>query len=297
MRLYVIGTQGQVTRSLRELARGRPEFTFGFSSRPDVDILNPASVEVAIREFAPDVVINPAAYTAVDAAEDEPERAFAINRDGAQTVARIANEHQVPIVHLSTDYVFDGTKRTAYLETDRTNPRGVYGRSKLAGEIAVGQANPRHLILRTSWVYAPFGSNFVRTIVRLATERTRIRVVDDQKGCPTYAPDIAEAIIAVASQLGTWRDEYAGITHLAGRDPMTWYEFASKIVSLSRANGGPFAEIDPIATTEYPTRAERPANSQLSTRRLKTVFGVELPPTEASLVSCLKRVIEEGRIK
>jgi dTDP-4-dehydrorhamnose reductase len=181
------------------------------------------------------------------------------------------------------------------LETDHVNPQGVYGKSKLAGEIAVAQANPRHVILRTSWVYAPFGNNFLRTMLRLARERDRVRVVNDQKGCPTYAPDIAESIISIARKLTTWRREYAGVTHLAGPDAMAWYEFARAIFRQSATRGGPSAIVDPITTVEYPTRAVRPANSQLSTQRLQSLFGVGLPSTEVSLASCLDRILaKEG---
>ncbi|UPT96071.1 dTDP-4-dehydrorhamnose reductase [Bradyrhizobium barranii subsp. apii] len=297
MRLYVIGAEGQVARSLREAASEHPGVTFGFSSRPTVDILDSASVATAISAFRPDVVVNPAAYTAVDRAEDEPERAFAINRDGAQTVARITAQRGLPIIHLSTDYVFDGSKQAAYLETDDVNPQGVYGESKLAGEIAVTRANPRHVILRTSWVYAPFGGNFVCTMLRLAAKRDRLRVVNDQKGCPTYAPDIAEAVISIAIELVTWRDEYAGLTHLSGPDAMTWFDFAREIFRQSAIRGGPCASVDPIAASEYPTRAVRPANSQLSTQRLRSLFGGELPSTEASLANCLDRILAKREIQ
>lgn len=293
MRLYVIGAEGQIARSLREAATGYADVTVGFSSRPNVDLEHPASVTAAIRAFGPNVVINPAAYTAVDKAEDEPERAFAINRDGAQTVARVTVEQDVPIIHLSTDYVFDGKKKAAYLETDEVNPQGVYGKSKLDGEIAVAQVSPRHVILRTSWVYAPFGNNFVRTMLRLAGERDRIRVVDDQKGCPSYAPDIADAIISISKQVINWRQEYSGVTHLAGPDAMTWYEFAREILRQSAIRGGPCASVDPIATADYPTRAARPANSQLSTQRSKTLFGVALPSIQTSLANCLDRILAE----
>lgn len=297
MRLYVIGAEGQVARSLREAASDHPGFTFGFGARPIVDVLDAASVASAISTFKPDVIVNPAAYTAVDRAEDEPERAFAVNRDGAQIVARIAREHGLPIIHFSTDYVFDGNKQGPYLETDQVNPQSVYGKSKLASEIAVAEANPRHLILRTSWVYAPFGSNFVRTMLRLAEERDRISVVNDQKGCLTYAPDIADAVLSISKKLMTWRDEYRGVTHLAGPDAMTWYEFASEIFRLSAIRGGPSASVDPIATSEYPTRALRPVNSQLSTQRLRSLFEVELPSKEASLANCLDRILAKRGIQ
>lgn len=295
MRLYVMGSEGQVARSLREAGIGHPDVAFGFSSRPTVDLLDPKSIAAAVRAFRPDIIVSPAAYTAVDKAEDEPERAFAVNRDGAYAVARVAEEHSLPIIHLSTDYVFDGSKHAPYIETDHPNPQGVYGKSKRAGEIAVTEANPRHVILRTSWVYAPFGNNFVRTMLKLAEERDRIRVVNDQKGCPTYAPDIAETIISIARKLTIWREEYAGVTHLAGPEAMTWCEFARRIFRECATRGGPSVIVDPITTIEYPTRAIRPANSELSTQRLQSLFGVELPPTEMSLAKCLARIFtKEG---
>ena len=190
MRIYTIGREGQVARSLREAARENPDIVIGCGARPDVDILCPKLVRRALMDFSPDIVVNPAAYTAVDRAEAEPELAFAINRDGAATVANAAKQLDVPIVHLSTDYVFDGRKSSSYVESDAVGPQSVYGQSKLAGELAVAAENERNVILRTSWLYSPFGSNFVRTILRLASERDRLRVVGDQIGCPTYAPDI-----------------------------------------------------------------------------------------------------------
>ena len=293
MRLYVIGAEGQVARSLREVAAAHPDVIIGFGSRPIVDLLDPSSVAAAIAAFKPDVVINPAAYTAVDKAEAEPDLALAINRNGAKAVAFASQQQDIPIIHLSTDYVFDGTKDGGYLETDKTNPQGIYGRSKLEGEIAVANANPRHVILRTSWVYAPFGNNFVRTMLRLAGERDRLRIVNDQRGCPTYAPDIAVAIVSIARKLLEWRQDYAGVTHLAGPDVMTWYEFAREIFRESTKRGGPSPAIDPITTAEYPTPALRPANSELSTKRLQSIFGITLPSMKVSLANCMDRIFKE----
>jgi dTDP-4-dehydrorhamnose reductase len=294
MRLYVIGAEGQVARSLRQIAAAHPDVVMGFGSRPDVDLVKPDSVLAAVAKFRPDVVINPAAYTAVDKAEQEAQYAFAVNCDGANIVARAASDNGAPVVHLSTDYVFDGTKPGAYVETDPVSPLGTYGRSKLEGEIAVANANPRHVILRTSWVYAPFGSNFVRTMLRLAGERRLVRVVNDQTGCPTYAPDIASAIIAIVRKLTTWRPDYAGVTHVAGPDAVTWYEFACEIFRQTAQRGGPFCAVEPIPTSEYPTPASRPANSQLSTKRLQAVFDVSLPPLKVSLADCLNRLLKDG---
>ncbi len=293
MRVFIIGSEGQVARSLREAAVGRDDVTLACGARPDLDLSDPASVERALAAFGPDVVVNPAAYTAVDKAESEPELAFAINRDGAGAVAAAAAALDVPVIHLSTDYVFDGTKDSPYVETDPVGPTSVYGRSKLAGEEAVAAANPRHVILRTAWVYAPFGANFVRTMLRLAAERDRLRVVDDQIGCPTAAPDIAAAALDIAMILHSnqWDDRFAGVTHLAGPAEMTWCGFATAIMNGSARRGGRAVAVDPITTADYPTPAIRPANSRLSTARLASVFGVEMPTFDRSLANCLDRLI------
>jgi dTDP-4-dehydrorhamnose reductase len=294
MRLYVIGGEGQVARSLREAASRDKTIVFGCSGRSEVDLLRSPSINKALADFRPDVVINPAAYTAVDKAEAEPQAAFAINRDGARMVAAAAAEHGASIIHFSTDYVFDGKKVGAYVEDDPVAPQGVYGRSKLDGELAVAEANPRHVVVRTSWVYAPFGNNFVKTMLRLSAERDRLRVVDDQIGCPTYAPDIAEAVIALASRLSGsgWLPRYAGVTHVAGPDALSWCAFARAIVEEAAKRGGRSVPVDPISTSDYPTPAARPANSRLSTARLASVFGIRLRPLTLSLNDCLDRLFE-----
>jgi dTDP-4-dehydrorhamnose reductase len=292
MRLYVIGAEGQVARALREAAAAHADIAFGCGARPDVDLLRPESIEQALDAFKPDIVINPAAYTAVDRAEAEPDQAFALNRDGAVAVATAAARLGVPIMQLSTDYVYDGRKPAPYVETDPVNPQGVYGRSKLAGEIAVAAANAKHIILRTAWVYAPFGNNFVRTMLRLASERDGLRVVDDQQGCPTYAPDIATAILRIAQTMhrSGWHDSYGGVTHLAGPDAMTWCAFARRIMAELTAQGGRAVPVEAIATADYPTPAVRPANSRLSTIRLAEIFDVELPSLDISLANCMARL-------
>jgi dTDP-4-dehydrorhamnose reductase len=294
MRLYVIGGQGQVARSLREATAGDNDIVFGCAQRPEVDLLRPASIAQALADFRPDIVVNPAAYTAVDKAESEPDQAFALNRDGARAVAGAAANQGVPVIHFSTDYVFDGAKDAPYVESDPVNPRSVYGRSKLEGERAVAAANARHIVLRTSWVYAPFGTNFVRTMLRLASERDQLRVVDDQTGCPTYAPDIAAATIAIAKKVvgEGWNPKFAGVTHLAGADALTWYAFANTIVRGAALRGGRAVPVNPIATADYPTPAARPANSRLSAARLASVFDVRLPSLEHSLADCLDRLLK-----
>jgi dTDP-4-dehydrorhamnose reductase len=295
MRLYVIGGEGQVARSLREAAALDKKIVFGYGVRPEVDLLHPSSIERAIADFRPDVVINPAAYTAVDKAESEPHQAFALNRDGARAAAQVAAQGGVPVIHLSTDYVFDGKKQGAYIESDLVAPQGVYGQSKLEGELAVAEANPKHIVLRTSWVYSPFGSNFVRTMLRLAEQRDRLQVVDDQLGCPTYAPDIAGAIIAIARQVigSRWNPGFAGVTHLAGPDALSWCGFAKEIARGAAERGGRAAvPVDPISTSDYPTAALRPANSTLSTARLNATFGIRLRPMIESLSDCLDRLLQ-----
>jgi dTDP-4-dehydrorhamnose reductase len=289
MRVFVIGAEGQVARSLKQAAADAPDVVLECAGRPQVDLTRPETVLHAIQAFAPDIVVNPAAYTAVDKAEGEPALAFAVNRDGAAAAARAVASVGAPIIHLSTDYVFDGAKPAAYVEGDPPHPLGVYGRSKLEGERAVAASGARHVILRTSWVYAPFGANFVRTMLRLAGERDRLRVVDDQVGCPTYAPDLAQAILAVARRIAGdgWRGDYAGVTHIAGPDAVTWRQFAELIVEGAARRGGRRVPVDAIATADYPTAARRPANSRLSSARLAEVFGLRLPPLAVSLDACL----------
>ncbi|MFT4116906.1 dTDP-4-dehydrorhamnose reductase [Bradyrhizobium sp.] len=295
MRLLVVGREGQVARSLREAAAGENDIVLQSVGRPDADLLRPGALAAAIAQFRPDIVVNTAAYTAVDKAEDETDLAFAINRDGAGEVAAAAASQHAPVIHFSTDYVFDGRKPTPYDEQDSPNPQGVYGRSKLEGELAVMSANTRNIVLRTSWVYAPFGSNFVRTIRRKLVEGQCLRIVNDQTGCPTYAPDIAGATIALARRLSQagWRSDYAGVTNIAGPDALTWYDFARLIAKRSTSGGAGSSEIVPVSSAEYSARAIRPANSRLSTTRLQSVFDIRLPALAASLDDCLDRISQE----
>jgi dTDP-4-dehydrorhamnose reductase len=294
LRVFVTGAgDGQVARSIGEVAAGCGDVVVGFGAPPAMDLTRPQTILPAMEAFRPDVVVSAAAYTAVDRAESEPELAYAINRDGAGAAAEGAARLGAPIIHLSTDYVFDGAKDGAYVETDLPSPLGVYGRSKLEGERAVAAANPRHLIARTSWIYAPFGSNFVRTMLQLSAQREHLDVVDDQIGCPTYGPDLAEAILAIArvwSDEG-WRSEHAGVTHLAGPDAVTWCAFARQIFAGVAARGGRRIEVNAINTSQYPTPARRPANSRLASGRLASVFDIRLPRLGQSLAVCLDRLV------
>jgi dTDP-4-dehydrorhamnose reductase len=289
MRIAVTGKNGQVARALAQAGPllGVEIIAVG---RPELDLAAPETVRVALNAAAPDVVVNAAAYTAVDQAEREPERADAINRVGAGAVAEVARALGAPVIHLSTDYVFDGTKTSAYVEEDLAGPAGTYGASKLAGEQAVAAATADHLIIRTSWVYAPYGKNFVRTMLALAKNRDEVRVVDDQYGCPTYAPDMAVAIIRIARNLsGNPSDpRLRGIFHLAGRGETSWAGFASAIFAFLAAKGLRSPALTPIVSADYPTPARRPPNSRLDCRKVAAVHGIELPLWRDSLGNCLE---------
>jgi dTDP-4-dehydrorhamnose reductase len=239
--------------------------------------------------------VNAAAYTAVDKAEDDKESAFAINRDGAGFVAAAAEAAGAPVIHLSTDYVFDGRKETPYLETDPTNPLNVYGESKLAGEIAVASCSSNHVILRTSWVCSPIGHNFVKTMLRLACDRDEVAVVDDQWGSPTFAADLAAAIISIGDKLASTddRSRFCGIYHASSAGETTWCRFAREIMAQSAAKGGPACRVRAIASSEYPTRARRPANSRLDCSKLKRVFSIGTFRWQISLEACLDLLIDK----
>ncbi|TGQ66907.1 MAG: dTDP-4-dehydrorhamnose reductase [Mesorhizobium sp.] len=294
MRLLVTGREGQVATSLLEAGQRHADVDVIAIGRPELDLAKPETVIDAIAAGKPDIVVSAAAYTAVDQAEDEPDQAFAVNAAGAGKVAQAAARLGVPVIHLSTDYVFDGTKRDAYLETDQTAPRSVYGASKLAGEEAVAAANPRHLILRTAWVYSPFGKNFVKTMLRLAADRDEISVVADQWGNPTSALDIADAVLHAAARLHGGRDFTAfGTYHLAGTGETNWSGLARHVLAASQANDGPWARVRDIATQDYPTKARRPANSRLSSAKFTTRFGWTAPDWRNSTEQVVRRILSK----
>jgi dTDP-4-dehydrorhamnose reductase len=295
VRIAVTGCTGQVAQALLERgpALGAEVIALG---RPQLDLTAVDSIEPTLRAAAPDVIVSAAAYTGVDMAESEPDLAHAVNARGAGAVAEIAAVLGVPIVHLSTDYVFSGDLGRPYREEDGTDPVGAYGRSKLAGELAVAAATPNHIILRTAWVYSPFGANFVKTMLRLAQTRDVVSVVADQHGSPTSALDIADAIVAVCRTITACEDDQRlrGIFHMAGGGYTTWARFAEVIFASSRAHGGPSARVQPIATSEYPTPAKRPSNSRLDCTKLRTVYGVALPEWEASAAACVARLVADS---
>jgi dTDP-4-dehydrorhamnose reductase len=249
----------------------------------DVDITDRQAVSGFSDPSALSWIVNCSAYTAVDRAEDEPERAFRINADGVRNLAWAARQKGARLLHISTDYVFDGRKEGAYLETDPPNPSGVYGRSKLQGEIYIRENIDRHVILRTAWLYGPAGANFVRTMLRLFQERDEVRVVADQWGSPTLAGDLADAII----QIITRETIQYGIFHFTNEGRTNWFEFASLILELARKHHLVDRQVRllPIKTKEYPTRALRPANSYLSKEKIKAVFGIPVRPWQEALES------------
>jgi len=292
MKIAVTGREGQVVQSLLEKASLRPDLEVIALGRPELDLAKPETVGSAIEAIKPDLVVSAAAYTAVDMAEDEPELAFGVNATGAEAVAEAAKTCGVPVIHLSTDYVFAGDADEPYAESDFTGPRSVYGSSKLEGERLVAQANPQHIILRTAWVYSPFGKNFVKTMLKLAETRDALSVVSDQWGNPTNALDIADAIIRVADHLAAVPDFSAyGVYHLTGTGDTNWSGFARAIFDESARLGGPTATVADIATADYPTKAARPANSRLSTAKFKQVFNWSAPHWQSSLRDVVSRLV------
>jgi dTDP-4-dehydrorhamnose reductase len=290
-RIAVTGKHGQVAHALTEVGE-RSRAVIIPVGRPELNLAAPETIEPALQAVSPDIIVNTAAYTAVDQAEREPEIAAKISKDGAGAVAAVAEALRVPIIHLSTDYVFDGEKTGAYVEADPVAPASAYGTSKLAGEQAVAAANRDHVILRTAWVYAPYGKNFVRTMLALADTREEVRVVSDQHGCPTYAPDIADAIIRIAHNLLKDRSDprMRGIFHLAGTGETTWAGLAEAIFEYLAGKGRRRPILTPITSAEYPTPARRPANSRLNCAKLASIHGIKLPPWQDSLATCLKRL-------
>lgn len=293
MRIAVVGKHGQVARALAEAGPSEPDVTVISVGRPELDLKSPETIERILSAAAPDLVVNAAAYTAVDQAEDEPDMAAAINGAGAGAVAETARALGLPIIHLSTDYVFDGKKTGAYVEEDLTAPASVYGASKVAGERAVAEASQNCVIVRTAWVYAPYGRNFVRTMLALAQTKDEVRVVNDQYGSPTYAPDIAVAIIAIARNLLSNPSDplLRGVFHLAGSGETSWAGFASAIFAFLAMQGLRVPALTGIATADYSTRARRPANSRLDCAKLARVHGITLPSWRDSLEACLERLI------
>jgi dTDP-4-dehydrorhamnose reductase len=282
IRILLTGTSGQIGGALWPLLQTRG--TVLTPNRSALDLSKPQTIEPILDELAPNLIVNPAAYTSVDRAEDEPELATLVNAEAPAVFARWAAVNKVPLLHFSTDYVFDGSSDRAWREEDLTRPLSVYGRSKLAGEEAIRRAGGPHLVIRTAWVYAANGANFMRTIIRLAREQDSLRIVADQQGTPTSAQTIAAATTQIIDQniadLSANFAKARGLVHMTNLGSTNWHTFACAIVNGLRTRGGTLkaSEIVPISTRDYPTKASRPANSRLDLSRLACAYGI-LPPT------------------
>lgn len=294
MRVLVIGRTGQIATELlaRLPAAGHEALAL---EPPEFDMTRAEHIAAAFGRFRPEAVVNCAAYTAVDKAEDERELAFAVNATGPGLLGEAAARAGVPVIHYSTDYVFDGTKDAPYTEQDAPNPVGVYGASKLEGERLLHAAQPRSVTLRTAWVCSPYGNNFVKTMLRLGRERPEMRVVADQHGAPTFAADLAEAAVTLLPRLAAAPagDPVFGITHLTGTPYTTWHGFAAAIFAGAVRRGQPAPKLTAITTADYPTRARRPANSRLDCTRAATVLGIPARDWREGLERCLDALMKE----
>lgn len=285
MKILVTGANGQLGTEIRNIAALEPreDCEFFFTDVEELDITDADAVEKTVKELAVDIVINCAAYTAVDKAESDVDKARVLNAEAPALLAKAVAERDGEIIHVSTDYVFDGRACTPYTEEMPAAPCSVYGSSKLEGERGVVEANPKHVIVRTAWLYSPYGNNFVKTMLRLGRERERIGVVFDQVGSPTYAADLARAIVQIALS----KEKTYGIFHYSNEGAISWYDFTKAIHRLA---GIQSCDVQPILSDQYPTPAKRPAYSVFSKDKIKRVYGVKVPYWEDSLQECLERL-------
>jgi dTDP-4-dehydrorhamnose reductase len=292
--VILIGAHGQLGWEVARRAR-ESAISCHALGVAQVDITQRDAVLRAIERLEPSVVINVAAYTAVDKAESDAAAAFRVNRDGAAHLAEACAAANVPLIHVSTDYVFNGTKQTPYRETDPAAPLGIYGKSKWAGEEAVRRSCPRHVILRTSWLYGVHGQNFVKTMLRFGRERERLQVVDDQIGNPTFAGDLARAILTLIGGLQSdhWPDEGFGTFHCTGQGATTWYGLARAVFALAAPTWGREPEIEAISTADYPTAARRPLHSVLDCGRIAQIHGIALRPWQSALAETVGAMLAQ----
>ena len=306
MKILLVGANGQVGREIQDLCAKQGVVIEAFT-REQLDITNSKEIEkkLALCVTKNTYLVNAAAYTAVDKAEDDAEQCYRVNRDALANLASFAKQYDIPLIHISTDYVFEGDKEEAYVETDTPGPTGVYGVSKLAGEIALQEILPQHIILRVSWVFGQYGKNFVKTILRLAGEQEKLRIVADQHGNPTGAAHIAEVILKIIQALDKqnhqWRAEVTiksaasdssvwGIYHYCDSPSTTWFNFAQAIVETAKCTKGlKVKEIQPIATSEFPTKAKRPMNSRLNCEKIRQVFGINQFAWRNELAAVIKK--------
>lgn len=290
--ILITGAYGQLGQCFRQAASQWPGQTFVFAGSAELDVANRRAVRSffkALRDDKLDWVINCAAYTAVDKAESEPVKAKKINVLGVKNLAIVCAEQNIPLLHFSTDYVYHSRQNTPFQETDLVSPKGVYARTKLAGERAALRAHPQTMVIRTSWVYSAFGQNFVKTMLRLGRERDVLNVVADQIGSPTYAPDLANTVLEIIRKVESGeiaKSSLAGIWHYANEGVASWYDFAAAIFEIQQIN----CHVRPIATQDYPTPAKRPPFSVLDKRKIKTSFGLEIPHWRDGLRRCLREL-------
>lgn len=284
LKVLITGAQGQVGKELTQIA-SKKGFDVIAAGRAELDITQTQNVEDYITQCQPDIVINAAAFTAVDKAESEQDLAFAINRNGAKNIAGACKKQNIPLLHISTDYVFDGTKSKAYNEDDSVSPLGVYGESKWQGEEAIRNNLSDYLILRVAWVFGAQGNNFVKTMLRLGNDKSELNVVADQFGGPSPAKDIALTLIYLVEQYQKNKTLAWGTYHYCGKSKTTWYDFAKEIFKQAFESGLLIKQVkvNPITTAEYPTAAKRPGNSMLDCSKLKTTFGIKMPEWKEAL--------------
>lgn len=283
LNILVTGSNGQVGSEIRELAHNY-EYHFFFTKSTELDITDHIAIEQFAKQNNINTIINCAAYTAVDKAESDEDSADKINHQAVRNLANIAKDKNIKLIHISTDYIFDGTNCKPYIESDIANPQGVYGRTKLEGEKAVLEINPPNtIIIRTSWVYSSFGSNFVKTMFRLGKERESLNVVYDQVGTPTYARDLARAILDILPKIDSQKVE---IYHYSNEGVLSWYDFAKEIMRMTKLE----CQVNPIESKEYPTPAKRPYYGVLNKFKIKSKFEVEIPYWKDSLDECLKKM-------
>ena len=290
--ILVTGGNGQLATSLLETGDERIRRV----GRPEFDFDQPDTIEEVFEAYLPSIVVNAAAHTAVDLAEKEPEASARANHTGPQRLAELCAEAGIPLIHVSTDYVYDGRKGAPYVETDPTAPGGVYGRTKREGEEAVLAANPQTIILRTSWVFSPYGKNFIKTMLGAQLKTNKLKVVADQHGSPTSAPDLAQAIMAIIRRIETvgFDPSWAGIYHASNSGTTTWHGLATATFEEAERHGRIMPEVAAITTADWPTPAARPADTRLDCEKLERVFGVRLPDWRPSLARAVDEVLATG---
>ncbi len=290
MKILVLGCKGQLGRCLNDQLINT-EHEVIYTSRDQIDIADFEVTKSKILEFSPDLLINATAYTAVDKAEEDQKTANLINHLAVKNIADICNQLECWLIHVSTDYVFDGNSKVPYKEDDQTNPQGAYGETKLKGELAIQASGCKHIILRTAWVFSEYGNNFLKTMLRLGAERDELSIVGDQIGCPTYAQDIAKATVVIVQKLKSSED-LQGIYHYCGNSICSWFEFASKIFNcLSTFGVNSPLKLRSIATSDYPTIAKRPSYSVLSCKKINEKFEIEMSNIDVAIIRALKKLL------